>query len=87
MKYLVIEIQKFSDGTVAVPPISTYDSFFEAVSRYHTILAAAAVSDVPVHTCCIINEVGQEIRMDSYNKAGEQQAGEKGCPSHIVRVF
>ena len=68
MKYLVIEIQKFADGTVAVPPISTYDSFFEAISRYHTVMAAAAVSDVPVHSCVVLNEVGQEIRMDSYNK-------------------
>ena len=71
MKYLVIEIQKFSDGTVAVPPIATYDSYFEALSRYHTILAAAAISDVPVHTCVLLNEVGQELRMDSYNKADE----------------
>ena len=72
MKYLVIEIQKFSDGTVAVPPIATFDSFFEALSRYHTILAAAAISDVPVHSCVLLNEVGQELRMDSYNKADEQ---------------
>ena len=71
MKYLVIEIQKFSDGTVAVPPIATYDSYFEALSRYHTLLAAAAISDVPVHTCVLLNEVGQELRMDSYNKADE----------------
>lgn len=72
MKYLVIEIQKFSDGTVAVPPIATYDSYFEALSRYHTILAAAAISDVPVHSCVLLNEVGQELRMDSYNKADGQ---------------
>lgn len=69
MKYLVIEIQKFSDGTVAVPPIASYDNFFDALSKYHTVLATAAISDVPVHTCVILNEVGQEIRMDSYNKA------------------
>ena len=72
MKYIVIEIQKSADGTVAIPPINTYDSFFEALSRYHTILAAAAVSSVPVHTCVVLNEVGQEIRMDSYNKADGQ---------------
>jgi hypothetical protein len=72
MKYLVIEIQKNSDGTVAVPPIASYDSFFDALSRYHTILAAAAISDVPVHTALILNEVGQEVRLDSYNKADGQ---------------
>ena len=72
MKYIVIEIQKFADGTVAVPPIASYDSFFDALAKYHTVLAAAAVSSVPVHTCAILNEVGQEIRMDSYNKADGQ---------------
>ena len=69
MKYIVIEIQKAADGTVAVPPINTYDNFFDALSKYHTVLAAAAISDVPVHTCVVLNDVGQEIRMDSYNKA------------------
>ena len=68
MKYLVIEIQKFADGTIAVPPIATYDTFFAALNKYHTVMAAAAISDVPVHTCVVLNEVGQEIRMDSYNK-------------------
>lgn len=71
-KYIVLEIQKFADGTIAVPPINTYDSFFEAVSRYHTILATAAISDVPVHSAVVMNEAGQEIRLDSYNKADGQ---------------
>ena len=69
MKYIVIEIQKAADGTIAVPPVASYDSFFEALAKYHTVLAAAAVSAVPVHTCVILNDVGQEIRMDSYNKS------------------
>lgn len=72
MKYIVIEIQKAADGTVAIPPIATYDTFFEALSRYHTILASAAISQVPVHTAVVLNEVGQEIRLDSFNHADEQ---------------
>ena len=64
--YIVIEIQKNGD-TVSVPPINSYDNLFDALARYHTILAAAATSDVPVHTCVILNDVGQEIRMDSYS--------------------
>ena len=72
MKYLVIEIQKAVDGTIAVPPVATYDNLFDALSKYHTVLAAAAISEVPVHTCVILNDVGQEIRMDSYNKAEGQ---------------
>lgn len=72
MKYIVLEIQKFQDGTIAVPPIDTYDSYFDALARYHTILATAAVSDVPVHSALILNDVGQELRLDSYNKADGQ---------------
>lgn len=72
MKYLVIEIQKSSDGTIAVPPIGSYDNFFDAMSAYHTILASAAISQVPVHTALILNEVGQEIRLDSFNHADGQ---------------
>lgn len=72
MNYIVIEIQKFENGTVAVPPIATYDSFFDAVSRWHTIMATAAISDVPVHSAVILTETGQEIKMDSYNKADGQ---------------
>lgn len=69
MKYLVIEIQKNADGSVAVPPIASYDNYFDALSRYHTILAAAAISSTPVHSCVLMNEVGQTLRMDSYNKS------------------
>lgn len=72
MKYIVIEIQKSQDGTVAILPVATYDNFFDALSRYHTILAAAAISDVPVHSAVILTDVGQQIRMDSYNKADGQ---------------
>ena len=72
MAYIVLEIQKFADESVAVPPVATYESFFDAVSRYHTILAAAAISDVPVHSALILTDTGQEIRLDSYNKADGQ---------------
>ena len=68
MKYIVIEIQKAADGTISIPPINTYDSLLEAMSRYHTILAAAAVSNVPVHTAVVLNDVGKQIRLDSYDK-------------------
>lgn len=73
MKYIVIEIQKSSDGTIAVPPVATYDTFFAAMSAYHTILAAAAVSQVPVHTAVVLTDTGQQIRLDSYNHAEEPE--------------
>ena len=66
-KYVVIELQKFADGTLAVPPVSTHDTFFDAMARYHTILSVAATSDVPVHSALVLTDVGQEIRLDSFN--------------------
>ena len=70
--YSVMEIQKFADGSIAVPPIATYESFFEAASRYHSILLVAAVSEVPVHSAVMLNDVGQEIRYDTFNHTDGQ---------------
>lgn len=66
-KYIVVEIQKSADGSIAVPPIATFDTFFEASARYHSILSVAAVSEVPVHTALILTDVGQEIALDTFN--------------------
>lgn len=71
-KYIVMEIQKFADGSIAVPPINTYDSFFDAASRYHSVLSVAAVSEVPVHSAVMLNDVGQEVRFDTFNHADGQ---------------
>lgn len=74
MKYIVIEIQKFADGTIAVPPVSTYDSFFDAMSKYHTVLSVAANSEVPVHSCVCLTDTGQQIRLDSFNHTSGEPA-------------
>lgn len=71
MKYIVIEIQKAQDGTIAVPSPTIHDTFFDAMARYHTVMAAAATSAVPVHTALVLNDVGQEIRLDSFNHEEE----------------
>lgn len=79
MKYLVIEIQKYADDSIGIPPIATYDSFQEAASRYHTILASAAISNIPLHSALILNEAGQKIKLDNYQHdvIEEQTQGEE----------
>ena len=67
MKYVIIELQKFADGTVAVPPINTADTYLAARSTFHSICAVAAISTVPVHTVVLLNEVGQELGLESFN--------------------
>lgn len=70
MKYIVIEIQKSANGTVAIPAPASYDTYLSAVAAYHTILAAAAVSSVPVHSAVILTDTGQQIAMETYDKTG-----------------
>ena len=67
MKYIVIEIQKAADGSIAIPPVGTYDTFFAAAAAYHTILAAAAVSAVPVHSAVMLTDTGTQVRMDTFD--------------------
>lgn len=67
MKYLIIEIQKASDGTIAVSPVSTAETFFAARSTFHSICASAAISQVAVHTVVLLNDVGQELALESFN--------------------
>lgn len=65
MKYLVIEIQKQTDGTIS--NITTpFDEKRLALSAYHTACAAAAVSDLPVHSVICINEDAMVIERKVY---------------------
>ena len=60
MKYLVIEIQTNSDGTVG-NFVWSYDNENDAWSKYHAVLSSAAVSSIPVHSACLIGNDGNLI--------------------------
>lgn len=66
MKYLVIEIQKFDGGSMSTPSYA-YDNQNSAEAKYHSILATAAVSALPVHSAVLLNETGFVIDHKSYN--------------------
>lgn len=57
--YIVQELQT-SGNTVAFLPAIQKQIKEEAESAYHTIMSAAAVSNVPVHTCIIYDEHGND---------------------------
>lgn len=67
MKYVIIELQKFSDGTIAVPPVNTADDFFNGSSVFHGKCEVAAISNVPVHSVVLLTEAGQTMDYASYN--------------------
>ena len=57
MKYLVIEIQANWDGTVG-NIVTSHDTRAEAESKYHSVLAAAAVSSIMKYSAVIMDEEG-----------------------------
>lgn len=57
MKYLVVEIQKTENGAVG-NLVYAYDSLNAAQSKYHSVLAAAAISKLPCHSAVLMNETG-----------------------------
>ena len=64
MKYIVMELQTAADGTVA-NLVSQFDDRLAAESTYHSILAAAAVSQLPIHAAMIFTNDGTMV-MSSY---------------------
>lgn len=62
MKYTVIEMQ---NGVVGAN-VWTYDTINAAENKYHTVLAAAAVSAVEVHSAALLNESGLCVKHESY---------------------
>lgn len=75
MKYLVMEIQKWDTGAIQTPTYS-YDNLNSAEAKFHSILATAAVSTLPVHSCVLMNESGFTIRSQSYNHEPEPEPEE-----------
>lgn len=65
--YIVLEVQKNLDGTGAiVTPIPTFAALEEAESCWHSKLAYACISSVPVHTVKLIDDDANVIRTETY---------------------
>ena len=63
--YIVIELQKDAKGVVS-NIVTSFENLAEAESKYYSILAAAAVSKVPVHSAIIVSEEGFPVRHQCY---------------------
>ena len=71
MKYIVIELQTNSQGAVA-NLVTSHDTREQAESKYYTVLASAAVSNVTKHAAIIADSEGGFIASHCYSH-GEQQ--------------
>ena len=63
--YIVIELQKNDQGVVS-NIVTAFDTLAEAESKYYSILAAAAISKVPVHSAIIVSEEGFPVKHQCY---------------------
>ena len=65
----VIEIQK--SGEVANSQTELFTDTASAKSRYHELLSAAAISDVPEHSAILVSEEGNFMFHEKYTHGGE----------------
>ncbi len=74
-KYIVIELQTYADGSVG-SFINTFDDRNTAEQKYHTILAAAAVSQIPTHAAVMLTKEGMLLMNQYYIHSAAEQAEE-----------
>lgn len=77
MNYIVMEIQKNAEGSIATL-VNAYDTENEALARFHTVLAAAALSGLPLHGCTLLQETGAPMRYEHYSTVQEPEEEEGG---------
>ena len=73
MATVVIEIQ--SDRETASVLTNSYTDRNDAENKYHTILAYAAKSSVPVHSAVMLTDEGFYIKSEYYERESEEQDG------------
>ena len=69
MVYIVIEIQ--ADDSTAATIVNNYTDRNLAEQKYHNVLAAAAVSAVPVHSAVMLSGDGTRIKGETYRHSEE----------------
>lgn len=69
MQYIVLEMQTNADGTVGTL-LNSFDNKGEAENKYFTVLAAAAVSSVPVHAAVLLMNNGAVIKSEVFDHTG-----------------
>lgn len=70
-QFYVFEVQKYADGTFGhiVHPIWDEDekqAKLKAESKWHEVLTAAAISDLPIHSATIIPPEGWALKSECY---------------------
>ena len=75
MTYIVIELQTTNGSTSHI--ITTHTDRNSAESKFHTILAAAAVSQVEEHAALILTHDGRMVRNEVYRHPAQEEEQEE----------
>ena len=67
-KYIVLELQTNADGGVGTL-VTAFDDWNQAESKYHTVLASAAISSLPCHAAVLLTHDGCMLSNKSYEHA------------------
>ena len=78
MKYLVTELQTFSDGAMSTPSYA-YDMQAAAEAKYHAILSSAAVSKLPTHAAVLMTSEGIVLDSKCYRHEPEPESESEGA--------
>ena len=63
--YIVVELQKNEQGVVS-NIVTSFNTLAEAESKYYTVLAAAAIRKIPVHSAIVVSEEGFPVKHQCY---------------------
>ena len=63
--YIVVELQKNAEGVVS-NIVTSHETLAEAESKYYSVLAAAAVGEIPVHSAIIVSEEAFPVKHQCY---------------------
>lgn len=69
--FLVLEIQKTGNQIAHI--LTSHETRQEAESKWHTVLAAAAVSSVPQHSATLLDDRGYTLAVQCYEHPVEPE--------------
>ena len=74
--YILLETQSYANGTVSTL-VNTYEDRDTAENKYHLILAAAAVSELPRHSAFMLSDEGYIIKSECYTHLTSAEESEE----------
>lgn len=68
--FIVMEVQVFEDNKVSTL-VYAFENRNSAEQKYHSVLSAASVSKLPMHTCFMLTTDGRVIKSECYRHESE----------------